>query len=127
MARVFAAAGNGDPLQRNARSASAHLAERPLDLWGPMSYVSYEMAEQKRISEARGEFSELVNRAAYRHERVLLTRHGKAIAAIVPTEDLELLEALEDRDDLEAVRAALADPNNQEEFAWEHVRADLGL
>ena len=85
------------------------------------------MAEQKRISEARGEFSELVNRAAYRHERVLLTRHGKAIAAIVPTEDLELLEALEDRDDLEAVRAALADPDNQEELAWEHVRADLGL
>jgi prevent-host-death family protein len=92
-----------------------------------MSYVSYEMAEQKRISEARGEFSDLVNRAAYRHERVLLTRHGKAIAAIVPAEDLELLEALEDRDDLEAARMALADPDNQEEIPWEQVKADLGL
>jgi prevent-host-death family protein len=85
------------------------------------------MAQQKRISEARGEFSDLVNRAAYRHERVLLTRHGKAIAAIVPNEDLEFLEALEDRDDLEAVRAALADPDNQEEIPWEKVKADLGL
>jgi prevent-host-death family protein len=92
-----------------------------------MSYVSYEMAEKKRISEARGEFSELVNRAAYRHERVLLTRHGKAIAAIVPTEDLELLEALEDRDDLEAARAALADPDNREEIPWEQVKVELGL
>lgn len=92
-----------------------------------MSYVSYEMAEVKRISEARGEFSDLVNRAAYRHERVLLTRHGKAIAAIVPADDLELLEALEDRDDLEAARAALADPENAEPIPWEQVKADLGL
>jgi len=92
-----------------------------------MSYVLYEMADEKRISEARGEFSDLVNRAAYRHERVLLTRHGKAIAAIVPTEDLELLEALEDRDDIEAARAALADPDNQAQIPWEQVKADLGL
>jgi prevent-host-death family protein len=85
------------------------------------------MSESKRISEARGEFSDLVNRAAYKHERVLLTRHGKAIAAIVPAEDLELLEALEDRADLEAARAALADPQNAELIPWEQVKAELGL
>jgi len=85
------------------------------------------MAESKRISEARGEFSDLVNRAAYRHERVLLTRHGKPIAAIISTGDLELLEALEDRDDLEAARAALADPDNHAEIPWEQVKVDLGL
>ena len=85
------------------------------------------MAETKRISEARGEFSELVNRAAYRHERVLLTRHGKPIAAIISKEDLEYLEALEDRDDLAAMDAALADPDNQEEIPWEQVKAELGL
>lgn len=85
------------------------------------------MSEPKRISEARGEFADLVNRAAYGHERVLLTRHGKAIAALVPTEDLELLEALEDRADLEAMRAALADPTNAEPIAWDQVKARLGL
>lgn len=85
------------------------------------------MSETKRISEARGEFSDLVNRAAYGHERVMLTRHGKPIAAIISKEDLEYLEALEDRDDLEAARAALADPENQEEIPWEKVKADLGL
>jgi len=85
------------------------------------------MSETRRISEARGEFSALVNRAAYRQERVVLTRHGKPIAAIISTDDLELLEALEDRDDLEAARAALADPENAEPISWEQVKADLGL
>lgn len=85
------------------------------------------MAESKRISEARGEFSELVNRAAYRHERVLLTRHGKPIAAIISKEDLEYLEALEDKEDLEAARAALADPENAEPIPLEQVLTDLGL
>jgi prevent-host-death family protein len=85
------------------------------------------MSETRRISEARGEFSALVNRAAYRQERVLLTRHGKPIAAIISTEDLELLETLEERDDLAAMDAALADPDNQEEIPWEQVKADLGL
>ena len=85
------------------------------------------MSETRRISEARGEFSALVNRAAYRQERVVLTRHGKPIAAIISTDDLELLEALEDRDDLEAARAALADPENAEPIPWEQVKADLGL
>jgi prevent-host-death family protein len=85
------------------------------------------MSETKRISEARGEFSELVNRAVYRHERVVLTRHGKPVAAIISKEDLEYFEALEDRDDLEAARAALADPDNQEEIPWEQVEAEHGL
>ena len=85
------------------------------------------MADPKRISEARGEFSDLVNRAAFGGERVLLTRHGKPVAAIVPVHDLELLEALEDRADLDSVREALADPANAEPIAWDQVKASRVL
>jgi len=42
--------------------------------------------------EARERFSEAVNRAAYGRERIILTRRGKAIAAVVSVEDLEQLE-----------------------------------
>ena len=48
-----------------------------------------------------------VNRVAYGKERVILSRRGRDLAAIVPLEDVELLEALEDRLDLDAARAAL--------------------
>jgi prevent-host-death family protein len=84
------------------------------------------MAE-RRISEARESFSTTINRVTFGGERVVLTRHGKRVAAVVPIEDLELIEALEDARDLDDVRAALADPDNRERIAWDDLKAQLGL
>lgn len=42
--------------------------------------------------EARENFSDLINKAAYGNERVILTRRGKALAAIIPLDDLDLLK-----------------------------------
>jgi prevent-host-death family protein len=44
-----------------------------------------------RTADVRSNFSDIVNRAAYRKERVIITRHGKPIAAIIPIEDLDRL------------------------------------
>ena len=41
--------------------------------------------------EARENFAELVNQAAYGKNRVLLTRRGKALAAVISIQDLENL------------------------------------
>ena len=82
---------------------------------------------EHRISEAREAFSTTVNRVAFGGERVVLTRHGKRVAAVVPIEDLELLEALEDARDLDDVRGALADPANRERIGWDDLKAQLGL
>jgi len=77
--------------------------------------------------EARENFSDLVNRSAYGKERVVLTRRGKGVVAVVPIEDLKLLEAIEDRLDLEDVERALADPENKTAIPWDKVKKDLGL
>ena len=82
---------------------------------------------ERKISEARESFSTTVNRVAFGGERVVLTRHGRRIAAVVPIEDLDLLESLEDRRDLDDVRAALTDPDNQARIGWEKLKAQLGL
>jgi prevent-host-death family protein len=79
------------------------------------------------ISEARETFAELVNRAAYGHERIRVVRRGRPVAAIVPIEDVELLERLEDEVDLQAARDALADPENAIPIPWEQVKSKLGL
>jgi prevent-host-death family protein len=79
------------------------------------------------ITDARDDLAEVVNRVAYGHERVRLTRRGKPLAAVVSIEDVELLEQLDDQADVDAMRQALADPANAEPIPWEQVRADLGL
>jgi prevent-host-death family protein len=42
--------------------------------------------------EARDLFGEAVNRVAFGRERIVLTRRGKKLAALVPIADLEQLE-----------------------------------
>ena len=63
------------------------------------------------ISKAKVELTDIVNRAAQAKERTVLSRRGKGIAAVVPIEDLRLLEHLTreemDRQDLEGARKAL--------------------
>lgn len=65
-------------------------------------------------SEARDEFSEILNRVAYGRERVVIRRRGKDLAAVIPIEDLRRLErleaAMEDRLDAEAAGRVFADP-----------------
>jgi len=74
--------------------------------------------------EARDQLSTIINRAAFGKERVVLTRRGKELAAVVPIEDVKLLEDLEDRLDLEAAREALKEEGT---IPWEKVKAELGL
>jgi prevent-host-death family protein len=78
------------------------------------------------ISQARQELADLVNRVAYRHERIPLGRRGKPVAALVSAGDLALLEALEDAADLRAIAEALADPQNAAApLAWAELEAEL--
>jgi len=74
---------------------------------------------------ARDDLAELVNRATYGGERVLITRRGKALAAIISAEDLAFFEELEDANDVRAIETALAEGG--EPIPWEQVKRDLGL
>ena len=57
-------------------------------------------------AKAKDQFSEVVNRAADGEERIILTRKGKEIAAVVSMKDVALLEEIEDLMDVEDARAA---------------------
>ncbi|WP_375430003.1 type II toxin-antitoxin system Phd/YefM family antitoxin [uncultured Friedmanniella sp.] len=52
------------------------------------------MSSEIPVTEARAQFSELVNRVGYGRERIVLTRHGRPLVALVPAADLERLEEL---------------------------------
>ena len=84
---------------------------------------------QMATTKARADFAEVVNRAAHKGERILLSRNGKSIAAIVPVEDVALLEELEEKADLAALRVALAETRRRREkpIPWARARKMLGL
>lgn len=77
------------------------------------------------VSEARDQFADLVNRAAYKEERVLLLRRGRPIAAIVPIDDVAYLEKLEDEYDVRVAEEALA--QGGETIAWEEIKKEFGV
>ncbi len=77
--------------------------------------------------EARQKFSDVINRAEYGGERVAITRRGKRIVYVVPVRDVELLEELETRVDLDEARKALKEIETEGTVSWEKVKAELAI
>ena len=57
----------------------------------------------------RTDLSDILPRVADTGERIIIERSGKRVAALVPMEDLEAIEAHEDTEDLAALEAGLAE------------------
>lgn len=77
-------------------------------------------------ADAKEEFSELVNRCAHNKERIILTRRGKDIAVLIPIEDLQLIEASQNKNDLEEAIEALKEARNQGTFTLDKLKEEIG-
>ncbi len=80
-----------------------------------------------KASEVREDFAEVLNRVAYRGERIVVHRRGKDVVALVPVGDVALLQALEDRIDIEEAHKALAEAKAKGTVGWEALKTELGL
>jgi prevent-host-death family protein len=77
------------------------------------------------VLDVADQLAALVHRVATDKERVVLTGEGGDKAALVPVEDLNLLEEIEDQADVRDALGALEEPGDS--IPWEKVKADLGL
>lgn len=75
------------------------------------------------ISEAREHLAELGGQVAAHGERIVVDKHNKHLFALVPMEDLELIERLEDQLDIQAYE----ERKNEPSISLEQVKKDLGL
>ena len=73
--------------------------------------------------EARDRLDDLVDCAADDGRRIILTRDGKELAALVLVEDAWYLQMLEDQLDNEAADAALAEVAEKGTVPWEQIEA----
>ncbi|HUX08500.1 MAG TPA: type II toxin-antitoxin system Phd/YefM family antitoxin [Acidobacteriota bacterium] len=77
--------------------------------------------------EARDRFADMTNQVHYGKERVVVTRRSKPFVAIVPLDDLKLIELLEDLIDIEEAHRALAEAEAKGTISWEDIKEKLGL
>ena len=75
------------------------------------------------VAKARVRFADTIDLVRTTGQRIVLSKSGKRAAAIVPIEDLDLLERLQDAADVKAARAALKAPGSP----WDEVKQRLGL
>jgi prevent-host-death family protein len=82
-------------------------------------------------SQVRSDFADVLNRVAYKGERIVLHRRGKNVAAIIPTEEFDFLqrkiEEAEDKADRAAIRRAKRDIKKHGTVPWDDVKKRLGL
>jgi prevent-host-death family protein len=59
------------------------------------------------MTQARRDFTDIAQRVMYGDERICIQKNNKVAFALVPVEDVEILEALEDQIDVRAAKAAI--------------------
>jgi prevent-host-death family protein len=79
------------------------------------------------VADARSDLAELLNRVAYGKERLVITRHGREVAAIVPVDDLKLVSRLRRFVARKDVSRALEQLDTGKTSSWERLRSELGL
>ncbi len=85
-------------------------------------------AKRLSTSEARQQFAELINRAAYRGERFVVQRRKKPVAAVIPIEEYELLERMiEQRENEIDVRLARKARKEKGRVPWQQVKKGFGV
>ena len=90
-----------------------------------MLVMATESFESLPASQARARFSELLNAVSVRGDRIILERHGKPVAALIPILDLEILQDFEDRIDTAIYDEAMAEGG--EPVPLEEVERRLGM
>ncbi len=108
---------NGASLRKNGNSPRKQIVEPPRRLGD----------EDISIADLRARLGDLVSRVSYKHDRVVITKHGKPVAALISASDMEKFQELEDWNDVQAIKAGLRDAKKNGTIPLETVLREFGL
>ena len=74
-------------------------------------------------TELKKRFGEATSRVEYAGERIVVRRNGREAFALIPIDDLRLLEAIEDKIDILSAKESLEDPRPS--VPWEEAQKEL--
>jgi len=70
---------------------------------------------------------DVLDRVMQDKDRAIVTRRGEQVAAVVPLEDLEILEQLDDLLERAEIEAARKEAQEEGTVPWEEIKKELGL
>ena len=74
-------------------------------------------------TELKKSFGKTTSRVEYAGERIVVRRNSRDAFALIPIDDLRLLEAIEDKIDVLAAKESLDDPRPS--VPWEEAQKEL--
>lgn len=75
--------------------------------------------------DAREKLTELVNQVLHNKERIILTRRGKEVAALVPLEDLLMLQEAQNKTDLQEALEALKEARHAGTISLDQLKEGI--
>lgn len=82
------------------------------------------MTTTMTTADAKEKLTDLINHVVHTKERIILTRRGKEVVALVSLEDLQFLESTQDKHDVRDAVDALRDKNGS--VTLEQLKEDIG-
>ena len=79
------------------------------------------------VTQLRGQIADVINSVGIKGERVILRRNKKDIVAMIPISDLEILELIEDKLDVDEIIKAMKEDEGKELISWEVIKVKHGL
>lgn len=76
--------------------------------------------------DAKKEFSELINRVSHYKEHIIITRRSKEIVALIPIEDLLLIEESQNKTDLQEAVESLKQARSGDLISLQQLKKELG-
>lgn len=115
--------------RRNGRSVAASVKKlrseiQSLETRLLQAKAAFQDTDEFDVRDAGDILESLLARVERQGERIFLSRGKSRVAALVPADEAEFLQQLEDRHDIEEARKALQEPDR---IPWEQVKKDLGL
>ncbi len=75
---------------------------------------------------AKEHFTDVINRVAHQKERIILTRRGKEVVAVISMADFKLLNQSQDKNDLQEAIDALKEARQTGSITLEQLKEKAG-
>lgn len=79
------------------------------------------------LSKARNEMKDLINRVSYGKERICLTHHGKKMVVVVPVEDIDYLENIENSEDIRIAESRMKKIEEKGTYTFDELKKILSI